>query len=84
MDAISDKTVRAKFDEALDTVCKNHMPLIITRQDGEPVVLISLEDYNQMQETAYLLGNPANADRLRASIADAETGKTVRVGLDSL
>ncbi|MCD8349036.1 MAG: type II toxin-antitoxin system Phd/YefM family antitoxin [Planctomycetaceae bacterium] len=84
MDAVSDKTVKAKFDEALDAVCKNHMPVIITRQDDEPVVLISLEDYNQMQETAYLLGNPANAERLRASVADAEAGKTVCVSLDSL
>ena len=84
MDAVTAKTVRGKFDEALDAVCKNHMPVIITRQDDESVVLISLEDYNQMQETAYLLGNPANAERLRASVADAESGKTVSVSLDSL
>ena len=84
MDAITDKTVKARFDEALDAVCKNHTPVVITRQDEEPVVLISLEDYNQIRETAYLLGNPANAERLRASIADAEAGRTVRVCLDSL
>lgn len=84
MDALSDKTVKAQFDEALDAVCKNHVPLVITRQDEESVVLISLEDYNRMQETAYLLGNSANAERLRASVADAEAGKTVCVSLDSL
>lgn len=84
MDAISDKAVKAKFDEALDAVCKNHTPVIITRQDDESVALISLTDYNQMQETAYLLGNPANAKRLRASVAEAGAGKTVRVALDAL
>lgn len=84
MDAISDKAIKANFDKALDAVVKNHMPVIITRQDEDPVVLISLEDYNQMQETVYLLGNPTNAERLRASIADAEAGKTTCVSLDSL
>lgn len=48
MDAVSDKTIKANFDKALDAVCKNHMPVIITRQDDESVVLISLQDYNQM------------------------------------
>ena len=84
MDAITDKTAKAKFSVTLDAVCKNHTPVIITRQDDEPVVLISLEDYNRLQETAYLLGNPANAKRLRASVNDAEAGKTVSVGLDAL
>ncbi len=84
MDAISDKTAKAKFNVQLDAVCKNHKPVIITRTDDEPVVLISLEDYNRLQETAYLLGNPANAERLRASVADAEAGKTVGVNLEAL
>lgn len=84
MDALSDKAVKANFDEALAAVCKNHAPVIITRDDDEPAVLISLADYNQMRETAYLFGNPVNAARLRASVADAEAGKTIGVGLDSL
>ncbi len=84
MDAVSDKTIKAKFDEALDAVCENHMPVIVTRQDNDPVVIISLEDFNQMRETVYLLSNPANAERLRASINDAEAGKTICVSLDSL
>lgn len=84
MDALSDKTVKARFDEALDAVCKNHQPIIITREDDESVVLVSLEDFNQMQETMYLLSNPINAERLRASIVDAEAGKTVAVDLDLL
>ncbi len=84
MDALSDKAVKDHFDEALDSVCKDHVPILITRQDNKSAVLISLEDYNQIRETAYLLDNPVNAKRLRDSIADAEAGKTFRVSLDSL
>ncbi|MCC8109118.1 MAG: type II toxin-antitoxin system Phd/YefM family antitoxin [Planctomycetes bacterium] len=84
MDAVSDTILKANFDEALNSICQDHMPVIVTRQDNDPVVLISLEDYNQMLESLHLLGNPANAEHLRASIADANAGKTIRVSLDSL
>lgn len=42
------------------------------------------EDDSRMRETLYLLGDPANAEWLRRSIADAEAGKTIPVSLDSL
>ncbi|WP_332309775.1 type II toxin-antitoxin system Phd/YefM family antitoxin [Burkholderia ubonensis] len=58
-------------------MCRDHEPTIITRQRGEHVVMISLEDYCSMQETLHLLGTPANADRLRQSIAQFKSGKTV-------
>jgi Phd_YefM. len=45
---------------------------------------MSLEDFNSMQETMYLLGNPANAERLRRSVADIEAGKTRRFSLEEL
>lgn len=84
MDVISMQKAQAQLDEALTAVCENHTPIIITRTEDEPVVLISLEDYNRILETGYLLGNPANAERLRASIAEAESGKTIPVSMDSL
>jgi antitoxin YefM len=68
----------------MSEVCDGHEPVIITRQKASPVVMLSLEDYNGMKETAYLLGNPANAERLLKSIADAEAGKTTRVSLPDL
>jgi antitoxin YefM len=67
---------RAGFKQALDSVCKDHEPTVITRQRGEHVVLMSLEDYNSMQETLHLLGSAKNAQRLRESIAEFRAGKT--------
>ena len=76
MNILTFSEARAAFKQALDAVCKDHEPTVITRQRGEHVVMISLEDYNSLQETLHLLGTPANADRLRRSIAEFKAGKT--------
>jgi antitoxin YefM len=67
--------VRKNFATVIDKVCDDHMPLIVTRQKGRAAVLISLEDYNSLRETLYLLSSRNNADRLLKSIQDAEEGK---------
>jgi antitoxin YefM len=77
MNILTFSEARAGFKQALDTVCRDHEPTVITRQRGEHVVMISLEDYNSMQETLHLLGSSANAERLRQSIAEFKAGKTV-------
>jgi antitoxin YefM len=51
-------------------------PMIICTDSGQRVVCLSLDDFNSWQETVYLLSNPANADHLRKSIAEAKSGTT--------
>jgi len=75
MDAISYTTARANLASTMEKVCNDHSPVIITRKSEAPVVMISLEDYEAMQETTYLLRSPANAKRLLESMAELETGK---------
>lgn len=75
MDAISYTTARANLAKTMEKVCNDHAPVIITRKSETPVVMISLEDYQAMEETAYLLRSPANARRLLESIAELESGK---------
>lgn len=60
---------RAGLKQVMDDVCRDHEPVVITRQRGNPVVMLSLDDYNSMAETMYLLGTENNATRLRGSIA---------------
>ena len=75
MDAISYTAARANLAKTMEKVCKDHAPVIITRKSECPVVMLSLEDYQAMEETAYLLRSPANARHLLESIAELETGK---------
>lgn len=75
MDAISYSAARANLAKTMDKVCANHAPIIITRKSESPVVMLSLEDYQAMEETAYLLRSPANARRLLESIAELESGQ---------
>ena len=53
----------------------DHEPLLVTRSNGSHAVVLSLDDYNALQETEYLLSSDANAAHLRESIADARSGK---------
>lgn len=72
--SISDfrKNIAADIDAAVE----DHVPLIITRPGGkDAAVVMSLEDFNSWQETAYLLSSPANAERLRRSVAELDAGK---------
>jgi len=75
MDSISYTSARANLTKTMDQVCENHAPLIITRNGQASVVMLSLEDYNSLEETAYLLRSPKNAKRLIESIASLERGQ---------
>jgi antitoxin YefM len=74
MDAITYTAARANLARTMDRVCEDHDPIIITRNSDQSVVMLSLEDYNALAETAYLLRSPANARRLLESIAELEGG----------
>lgn len=74
MDAISYTAARQNLAKTMDRVCSDHEPIIITRNNEQSVVMISLEDFNALEETAYLLRSPKNAKRLLESIAQLEAG----------
>ena len=74
MDAISYTEARRRLAATMDQVCSDRQPVIITRQRAESVVLVSLRDYEAMEETAYLLRSPANARRLVEAIEQLDGG----------
>jgi len=74
MDSISYTKARAQLAKTMDDVCENHEPVIITRSGDGSVVMLSLEDYKSLEETAYLLRSPKNARRLIEAIAELERG----------
>ena len=77
MDAITYSSARANLASTMDRVCNDHEALIITRNGEQSVVMLSLEDFQAMQETTYLLRNPANAKRLMSAVAQLSAGQGV-------
>ncbi len=74
MDAISYSTVRANLAATMDKVCNDHAAVIITRKGDASVVMLSLHDFQALEETAYLLRSPANTRRLLNAMADLSSG----------
>lgn len=70
MEIISYTAARNKFAKVMDKVCNDHSPIIVTRQENKPVIILSLEDYNAIEQTLYLLNSPLNAKKLQESIQD--------------
>lgn len=81
MDAISYTAARANLAATMNRVCDDHEAVIITRNKEQSVVMMSLEDYKALEETAYLLRSPKNAQKLLASIAQLENGQGVERSL---
>lgn len=77
MKAITYSAARENLAATMTQVCEDHDPVIITRKRDQAVVMLSLEDYESLKETAYLLRSPVNARRLSEGIAELEKGKTV-------
>lgn len=75
MDAITYTAARANLASTMDRVCDDHEPVIITRNGQQSVVMLSLEDFKALEETAYLLRSRANAKRLLAAAEQLESGK---------
>ena len=75
MKAITYSAARQNLAKTMESVCNDHAPVIVTRKTTDSVVIISLEDYEALEETAYLLRSPKNTRRLIESIAQLEEGR---------
>ncbi|XBQ15252.1 MAG: type II toxin-antitoxin system prevent-host-death family antitoxin [Oceanicaulis sp.] len=72
---LSFSEARAKLKALMDQVTADRAPAVITRRGAEPVVMVSLSEWDSLQETQHLLSSPANAKRLRESVAAADAGE---------
>lgn len=68
MDALSYSFTRQHFSEIMDRVNADRSPVLVTRQNGKAVVMMALDDFNALEETAYLLRSPKNAKRLSSAV----------------
>lgn len=77
MRAVSYSEARQNLSTTMLQTVEDRAPVLITRQNGESCVLMSLEEYNSLEETAYLLRSPKNARRLMDSVESLKNGKGV-------
>lgn len=84
MTAMTYTAARENLASTMDRVCADHDPVIITRNRDQAVVMVSLDDYESLQETAYLLRSPANAKRLLDSIESLNKGKNLKKSIKDL
>lgn len=82
MKAITYTAARESLAATMDRVCADRDPVVITRKRDQAVVMLSLEDYESLEETAYLLRSPANARRLLDAIEAAEAGNLIEKQID--
>ena len=74
MNTLSYSAFEANLAHTFDRVNDDHVPILITRPNGKPAVIVSLEDFNAYEETAYLMRSPKNAQRLNQAITEIEAG----------
>jgi antitoxin YefM len=75
MDVVNYSDARQKLKEIMDRVVADMTQIVITRQKADPVVMISLNEWNSIVETLHLLSSPVNAERLVSAMAQLESGK---------
>jgi len=81
MKALSYTALRNTLAKTMEKVCADHEPIVITRKSEGAVVMLSLEDYESLEETTYLLRSPKNLKRLIESISQLEEGKGLEKAL---
>ena len=74
MKTISEKAAQQDLGSIVESVWEHREPVIIHRENGHSAVVISLEDFKELDETEYLLSSPENARRLLAAIEDHKKG----------
>ena len=85
MKSITYTEARENLANTINRVCEDNAPVIITRRRDQSVVMLSLSEYESLQETAHLLRSPANAKRLFDSLDSIKRGKLIRkkINLDA-
>lgn len=81
MRTVSYSEARQNLSATMIQTVEDNAPTLITRQNGTACVLMSLDEYNALEETAYLLRSPANARHLMDSIDELKRGEGIEKGL---
>ena len=77
MRSIPYQTAKADIERVIKDTCADHVPTLLIRDDDQSVVIISLEDWESLQESNYLMRSPENARRLHEAMEQLESGEGI-------
>ena len=77
MDVVTYTDARASLKDVMDRVIHDHVEVVVTRKKREAIVMISLDEYNAIQETLHLQKSPENVRRLQSAIAQLNAGQGI-------
>ena len=75
MDVVNYSDLRQRLKEVMDRVVADMTQVVVTRQKADPVVMVSLAEWNSITETLHLLSSPKNAERLVTAMRDLDAGR---------
>lgn len=75
MDVVTYSAARQKLKELMERVVSDRTEVVVTRQKAEPVVVVSMSEWNAITETLHLLSSPRNAERLLSAIRQLDSGE---------
>lgn len=84
METTTYSSFRVGLKKKLDKITDDHDVLIVNRKGNKDVVVMSLKDYNSLEETLYLLSSKANAEKLRLGMKQLKEGKVIKRSLKDL
>lgn len=84
MRTVKFSSFRANAKSFFDKVFNDHEPMQISRSGGKDMVVMSLEDYESIEETMYLMQSPKNAEHLKRSLTQLKEGLTTKIDLNEL
>jgi len=82
MTAIAYSQFRHRIGEIVDDAINTGEPVIVTRSDGRDFVIVSVDEWEAVNQTAHLLSSAENVRRLRESIEQARCGKLTERAID--
>lgn len=84
MSTITYSTARDHLAEVWDKTVSTREPVVVSRRGAESIVMLPLEEWEGLQETAHLLRSPANAERLLAALKRLDNGEGELLSVDAL
>ncbi len=75
MEVVNYTEFRKNLTKNLNKVNEDKEMVVVSRSKGKNVVVMSLEEYNSINETLHLINSNANRKRLDKAIEEMEKGK---------